>query len=276
MLFGLAMGSFLNVCIARLPRHQSIISPASHCPACGAAIRPSDNVPLLSWLLLRGRCRSCAWRIPPRYPLVELSSMFLFLLCGLLWGVSVKSAGMCLLCFLLLGLAVMDAETLLLPDAFTLPGIVLGVLYSGIVAGWHAAVWSFVDAIIAGLALLLLRWLYWMLRRSEGLGLGDVKLLAMIAAWLGPPQTLLVLFLGTVCTAVFGLALLPFAGKHLAQTKRPRRESVHSEGGPDASRAASPWRATALPYGSFLCASAIYAIFMGPQTIRWYLHFFFK
>jgi leader peptidase (prepilin peptidase)/N-methyltransferase len=132
VLFGLAFGSFLNVCISRLPRHESIVHPRSRCPRCRAGIQAADNIPILSWILLRGRCRVCRWPIPWRYPAVEFATAALFLLSFLRFGLGVVAIGMAVLCFLLLGLAVMDAETMRLPDAFTLTGIVLGILYSGI------------------------------------------------------------------------------------------------------------------------------------------------
>jgi leader peptidase (prepilin peptidase)/N-methyltransferase len=186
--FGLAFGSFLNVCISRLPRHESIVRPRSHCPRCGAMIRSGDNIPILSWILLRGRCRHCRQPIAWRYPAVELATAALFLLSELRFGLTVTGIGMAILSFLLLGLAVMDAETMRLPDAFTLPGIALGILYSTLLPADHLghAIASILWAASAALLLLLLRRLYFVIRHQEGLGLGEVDLLAMIAAWLGP------------------------------------------------------------------------------------------
>lgn len=248
-LFGLAFGSFLNVCISRLPRHQSIVRPASRCPACGQSIRATDNIPLVSWMLLRGRCRFCGWRIPWRYPLVELATAMLFLLCYLIFGVTLSALGMVALCFLLLGLAVMDAETLLLPDSFTLPGIALGILYSGLHGGWRNALFAAAYGLGATVLILLIRGIYWLARRREGMGLGDAKLLALIAAWLGPRLSLLVLFLGVIAAASFGILL----------AVRNRRKEM---------------RNLAIPFGSFLCAAAIYAVFYGNETLAWYVQFF--
>lgn len=250
VLFGLAFGSFLNVCIARLPRHASVVRPRSHCPSCGNPIHAGDNIPVLSWILLGGRCRHCRWPIPWRYPLVELGTALLFLLSCLTFGVTLEAVGMAVLCFLLFGLAIMDAETLLLPDAFTLPGITLGIIFSGLTGGWRAAAWSAVYALGAAVLILLIRAIYWLVRRREGMGLGDAKLLALIAAWLGLRQTLLVLFLGVVSAAIFGL---------LCVWRKKARSALQF---------------TQLPLGSFLCAAAIYAIFCGEQTIKWYLQFF--
>jgi leader peptidase (prepilin peptidase)/N-methyltransferase len=259
-LFGLAFGSFLNVCIARLPRRQSIVSPGSRCPSCGAAIRPWDNIPLLSWLILRGRCRSCRRRILWRYPAVELATAALFLLCYLHFGIGVHGVGMALLCFLLLGLAVMDAETFTLPDLFTLPGIFLGIIHAAALpaVGGEGHLLnlasSALSACIAALAIVLIRQAWFLLRRVEGMGLGDAKLLALIAAWLGPPLTLLTFFLAVVSAALVGILWIVLA-QLLARSGR---------------RAL----ASRLPFGAFLCAAALYSIFAGEPLIHWYLQFF--
>jgi|ERR1700722_17737295 leader peptidase (prepilin peptidase)/N-methyltransferase len=248
VLFGLAFGSFLNVCISRLPRHKSIVRPASFCLSCGEPIRATDNLPILSWVMLGGRCRHCGWNIPWRYPMVELAMAALLLLTYLNFGLTPEAAGMGVLCFLLLGLAIMDAETLLLPNSFTYPGIVLGVACSGLLGGWRAGILSLGYALAAAALILLIRGAYWLVRRQEGMGLGDARLLALIAAWLGPWQTLLTLFLGVLAAAIFGLIWI-------SMKKR-------SAG------------ALQLPFGSFLCAAAIYTIFAGQPIIHWYLQQF--
>jgi leader peptidase (prepilin peptidase)/N-methyltransferase len=260
VLLGLAFGSFLNVCTSRLPRHESVVRPRSRCPRCLTPILNRDNIPLLSWILLRGRCRSCETRIPVRYPLVEAVTAALFLLC-LLEFAGFRVLGACLLCWLLLGLAVMDAETLRLPDALTLPGIALGIFASsfqgvfGVVPifSLREAGASLLWAACAFALILLVRALYWLVRRREGVGLGDAKLMAMIAAWLGPWQAGLVLFLAVVCAALYGIGLLARA--------RARR----SPGNKLTMR---------IPLGSFLCAAGILAIFEGDSILAWYLSFF--
>lgn len=232
-------------------------------------IRPVDNVPILSWILLRGRCRACHGRIAWRYPAVELGTAALFLLCWLRFGLTFTGAGTAVLCFLLLGLAAMDAETMRLPDAFTLPGIVLGIGYAGIAAVvpgraatgdalasslprlvayacLRAALWAF----LAAFFLLAIRWIFFLVRRKEGLGMGDVKLIAMIAAWLGPAPTVLTLLLGALAAAVYGIVSVAL------------------------SRGRRPFLSTRLPLGSFLCAAAIYAIFAGEPVVAWYLRFY--
>ncbi|GGG90452.1 prepilin peptidase [Silvibacterium dinghuense] len=251
LLFGLAFGSFLNVCIARLPWHRSIVHPPSHCPGCKTPIRSRDNIPLLSYLILRGRCRACRTPISWRYPAVELANALLWLACLLQFGLTLQGVGMAVLCFLLLGLAVMDAETLRLPDAFTLPGIALGLAWTAVTAPTgsrlatvlHAALWSFAATVL----LLAIALGYRAVRGRSGLGIGDAKLLAMLAAWLGPASALLILFLGVVMAAIYGFVLL-------------------------VSRRANA--TTRIPLGAFLSLAALYAIFAGPDTIHWYLHLF--
>lgn len=249
VLFGLAFGSFLNVCISRLPQHKSILRPASYCPSCGEPILARDNIPLVSWVLLRGRCRHCKWYVPARYPLVELATAILFLLTYLTFGLTLEGFGMVALCLLLLGLAITDAEFLMLPNAFTLPGIVLGITYSALVGGWRSGVFAILYALAAAGFVLIVRSAYWLLRKEEGMGLGDAKLLAMIAAWLGPGLSLLTLFLGVVAAAIFGLICILLS----------RRASM---------------RTLQIPFGSFLCAAALYAMFQGQPILKWYLQFF--
>jgi leader peptidase (prepilin peptidase)/N-methyltransferase len=252
VLLGLIFGSFLNVCIARLPRHESIVRPPSHCPHCGKPIQARDNVPLLSYLILGGRCRTCRQGISWRYPAVEVTNALLWLLCFLQFGFALQAFAMAILCFLALGLAVMDAETMLLPNAFTVPGIVLGILWSAASAGdaWperlRGAGMCLLWAAAAAGVMLLIRAAYGLLRRQEGMGLGDVKLFAMIAAWLGPSDALLIFFIASVTGAAYGI-LCFFRQK-----------------------SASP----PIPLGSFLCLATIYAVFDGPQTVAWYLGLF--
>jgi len=260
-ILGLAFGSFLNVCISRLPNHESIVHPRSRCPQCKAPIRWYDNIPLLSWLLLRGRCRDCKQSIPWRYPLIELATglwvagtifhCFVFSLDGMYeqpsteWYVGLVLIGvnLAILGFLLIGLMVMDWQTLTLPNAFTLTGIAIalflvctqaiflgptedqvlltkhslhltspgGVTDHGNVflTGPESLIFGRIAAIIgAALILLIVRWLYKALRHREGMGLGDVKFLAMIAAFLGFWPAVLALFIGVLTASIYGMLLL--------------------------------------------------------------------
>lgn len=186
---------------------------------------------------------------------MELSTAALFLLSFLRFGLTLTGMGMDVLCFLLLGLAVMDAETMRLPDAFTLTGIGLGAIYTALLPAesltqrlWHVGE-SLLWAFLAALILLTIRTIYQLLRHVEGIGMGDVKLLAMIAAWLGPGPTILALVLGTFATALFGVTALLAAPRH--------RRSL----------------AARLPLGSFLCGAALYTIFAGQPILRWYSQF---
>jgi leader peptidase (prepilin peptidase) / N-methyltransferase len=258
-ILGLLFGSFLNVCISRLPQHESIVHPRSRCPQCKAAIRWYDNIPLLSWLLLRGRCRDCKQAIPWRYPLVELATGLWFAVVvyrcldsssstqhlSMEWQAALILIVLALtiLGFLLIGLIVMDWQTLLLPDAFTLTGIAIGLCLVFIRAAFlgptedqvvlsnhHITLTSpggvtdhgnvFLTgpehlifgriAAICGAAfiLLVIRWLYKAIRHREGMGLGDVKLLAMIAAFLGFWPAILALFIGVLTATIYGVVLL--------------------------------------------------------------------
>jgi leader peptidase (prepilin peptidase)/N-methyltransferase len=277
VLLGLAFGSFLNVCISRLPRHESIVAPRSRCPRCLTPILNRDNIPLLSWVLLRGRCRGCGAGIPVRYTLIEAATAALFLLCYVEFGLSLHGIASAILCWLLLGLAATDAETLLLPDALTLPGLALGVIYSGFqgtgespafhfsaldhssagdpafVVSWKAAGESLLWAACAASVILLIRGLYWLVRRREGIGLGDAKLLAMIAAWLGPWQAVLVLFLAVVCAGAYGSGLIAW-GRMRGSADRKFTARI--------------------PLGAFLSAAGIIAIFEGDSILSWYLGLF--
>ena len=251
MLAGLVFGSFLNVCIARLPSHQSIVMPASHCLHCGAPIHVLDNIPLISWLRLRGRCRACHARISIQYPLVELGTAALFVACVLHTGVTWQTLIDSVACFLLLGLAVMDAQTMLLPDAFTLTGIaaafLLKVFAPGASSRGQIALRTLEDAAIASGMLLLVWGFYRVVRRREGLGLGDVKLLAMMAAFMGLPLALFAFFIGVLTASLFAVVLLI-------------QRKIHGS--------------DVLPLGSFLAAASIVAIFLGKPAIAWYMSFF--
>jgi leader peptidase (prepilin peptidase)/N-methyltransferase len=261
-LFGLAMGSFLNVCIVRLPLGESIVRPRSHCRHCSAAVASRDNVPLLSWVLLRGKCRACGSAIGWIYPLVESAICALFVMCCLHFPLG-PAVAWALLCFLLLGLAVMDAQTMLLPDAFTLPGLLAGLIFSAVRPGLERGDWSgqaalrslgiaLLAAAAAAAVMLLIAGAYWLARRRMGMGMGDVKLIAMLAAWLSLPLAGLVLFLGVTAGALYGVAILLAAR---GKTGEPSGQLM-------------------VPFGTMLCLAGLYSIFLGERTLHWYLQFF--
>jgi leader peptidase (prepilin peptidase) / N-methyltransferase len=248
VLAGLTFGSFLNVCIVRLPAHQSIVIPGSHCVHCDAPIRARDNLPVISWLWLRGRCRRCNAHISLQYPLVELSTAALFVACVLHTGATWQTLVDAVACFLLLGLAVMHWQTMLLPDAFTLPGIAAAFLLRVFAPGnqfrSRVAMHVLGDAAIFAAVLLMVWTLYRLVRRRQGLGLGDVKLLAMIAAFMGLSLALFAFFVGVLAAALFAVVLL---------ARRKVRGSDR------------------IPFGSFLAAAGIAAIFIGRPAVAWYL-----
>ena len=270
-LAGLAFGSFLNVCLSRWPAGESVVAPRSHCRACGRTLPWWENIPVLSWLALRGRCRTCHVAISWRYPLVELAV-------GALWASAAwrpftalpfltteRALGMMAFYWILVALAVLDAEHLWLPDLITLPAIVLGIGWRfGLIAVTHRALsfppydWNdakdageYLLAILAAAGLvLLIRWIYWLVRRREGIGLGDAKLMALLAAWLGLPGALLAFVLGVVLGALVALVLLAV----------PRRGS-------------EPWALAKLPLGTFLCIGGIVSALWGPAILDAYLRY---
>lgn len=240
---GLIVGSYLNVVIHRLPRGTSTVLPRSRCPACGAAIRARDNLPLVSYLLLGGRCRDCGATISWRYPLVEAVTSALFVACVARFGPTPDAVVAALFCSLMVALAVIDAEHLMLPDQITLPGIVVGVALQLWVpwVGWPGAL---LGAALGGGILLALYGLWYLLRREEGLGLGDVKMLAMIGAFLGWPGVVVTLFFSSLAGAVTGLTLIASGRGH---------------------------RKSKLPLGTFLALGALVALFAGGPLLEAYL-----
>jgi len=291
---GLLFGSFLNVCIYRLPRGLSVVRPRSSCPGCGKLVRSYDNIPVLSWLILRGRCRQCKQPISARYVVVELLTGGLFLACYGYFGLTLAMLKYCVFGFLLLGLIFTDAETYLLPDKLTLSGLVLGLgfsifvpvndLASQFLAGavplpvssdlsWHAL--SLVDALLGaavgasfiyGAGAIYLR-----ARGVEGMGFGDVKLMAMVGAFLGIKLTVLTIFAASIAGSLFGLSTLL-----AVWMKRTRRRVVrHHESAREARRRA--WQSAAIalrrhqmPFGVFLGSMAIVALFFGNSFLLWY------
>lgn len=238
--YGLVLGSFLNVVIHRLPREMSLVRPRSHCPGCGAPIRWFDNVPVLSYLFLLGRCRACRRPIPLRYPLVELASAGLLVAVVLRFGLTWLAVEAAVLALLLLPLGIIDLEHHLLPDWLTLPGLAVGLALSvrgGLVPALDAVIGAALGAALPFAILVGYR----AIRGIEGMGLGDVKLLAMIGAFLGWRGVLLTLALGSSVGAIFGLLLIA-AG-------RGNRE-------------------TELPFGTFLSAGALVTLFFAPEIMH--------
>jgi len=241
-LFGAAIGSFLNVCIHRLPLGQSIVRPRSACPSCRAELSWSDNVPLVSYLLLRGRCRRCGAPISARYPIVEALTAALFAACWWQFGFSPLFLSRIVLGCALIVLFAIDLEHYLLPNAITLPGTVVGFAFSFLgPPGWMS---SLLGILVGGGILFTIAELYYRVRHEEGLGMGDVKMLAMIGAFLGWKLAIVTLMLASVAGAVIGLLLIA-----------TRRGDMKY----------------ALPFGTFLALGAGMAAVAGPGLLDWYL-----
>jgi len=280
-LLGLAFGSFLNVCLSRWPLGESVVKPRSHCRQCDHTLSWWENIPLLSWLALRGRCRTCRAWIGWRYPLVELVVGTLWAAAAwsflanvfdpdlrriALYDASLAVLGLMLFYWLLVALAVLDAQNLWLPDWLTLPGILLGFIFTVVRArlfyeltydlgppnpplmtGVSACLFAILAA--AGL-ILLIRWLYKLIRHREGIGLGDAKLMALLAAWLGLPGALLAFGLGVVLGALAALVMLAI---------------------PAARRTDDRWAVQKLPLGAFLCIGGIVSSLWGQPILAAYL-----
>jgi leader peptidase (prepilin peptidase) / N-methyltransferase len=263
---GLITGSFLNVCIVRIPNGKSIVTPPSACPRCGAKIRPYDNIPVLSWLLLGGKCRSCKITISAIYPAVELLTALLFLACYLVFGLNIEALKWAVFSALMIVLVFTDLRERILPDAVNYTGLALGLVLSFFAlpsdgtAAWlsrrvfafppPAPALSFADALLGAAMGSALLWLvseaYFRLRHREGMGLGDVKMMLLIGAFLGPKSTLLTIFAGSLLGSVLGIAFI------LAS-----REDSNYE----------------LPFGSFLGVAAVLVMFFGAPVVNWYQSF---
>lgn len=281
-LSGAIFGSFLNVCISRIPRDESIVRPPSHCPQCHAEIRWYDNIPLISWLMLRGRCRDCRARISLRYPAVELLTGVLFAACYATSGLSWTCLKFCVFSFLLLGLIFMDAETGLLPREFTYPGIVLGLAFSWIApvdygatafllrgfnlwvqdVRWMSLLDSLLGALV-GAGFFYVAWaVYYLLRKKHGLGFGDIALMGLAGAFLGLKLILLVIFCAPLLAVMYAAILLV-------------RQMIASKRHPDSvTHAARSVLSREIPFGVFLGACSLGAIFVGGSAWSWYLEMF--
>ena len=250
-LFGLVLGSFLNVCIHRLPRDESIVWPGSRCPGCGHAIAPYDNVPVLSYLLLGARCRHCRRAISWRYPAAELTTGILFATAWMIWGPTWEFAKNAIFAGLCVGMIFADLETRILPDEFTIGGAVVGVAFAlvvphsdglgALVFGTVTQTWApLLESVVAGGVLAGMLWgigeIFYRLRKVEYLGLGDVKMVAMMGAFLGFAGALAAVFIGSAMGALVGGGYIYFGGKKAREYE--------------------------LPFGTFLGIGALWAAFV--------------
>lgn len=261
--FGLIIGSFLNVCISRLPSGKSVVRPRSRCPKCGKHIKPYDNVPVLSYLFLAGKCRNCKAKISPVYPAVELLTGFLFVACYFVFGNSLLTVKWAAFSAIVVVLIFTDWRERILPDAVNFPGLAIALTISFFLrpedgtAAWlanrifdfppPAPVISFADALIGAAVGGGLLWLvgegYFRLRGREGMGFGDVKMMLMAGAFLGLRRTILTILAGSLLGAVLGAIFIV------------------------ASRKGSNYE---LPFGTFLGAAALLVVFFGTPVVAWY------
>jgi leader peptidase (prepilin peptidase) / N-methyltransferase len=242
VLLGLAVGSFLNVCIHRLPRGQSLNSPPSRCPSCEYRLRWSDNIPVLSYVFLGGRCRQCRAKISIRYPLVELITMALFVIHGLVFGWSAILIPRLVFACAMVVLFAIDLEHQLLPNVITLPGIVVGLIASTVLP--PGIIDALIGVVIGGGVLWVIGEAYFRYSGHEGMGGGDVKMLAMIGAFLGWKLVLVTLVLSSIAGSLIGLFVI-----------------VIRKGG----------MKYALPYGTFLALGALVSSLAGERIVSWYV-----
>jgi leader peptidase (prepilin peptidase) / N-methyltransferase len=266
LLVGLCVGSFLNVVVHRLPKMlerdwraqcaelageapapadaYNLWTPRSACPGCGHRIGALENIPVVSWLVLRGRCSACKAAISPRYPLVELAGGLLAAYAIWHFGPTAKGLAACLLLWTLIALSVIDADTQLLPDNLTLP-----LLWAGLIANLAGLFVPLADAVIGAIAGYLVLWtVYWLfrlIRGKEGMGYGDFKLLAALGAWLGWKMLPVIILLSSVAGAAIGILLIAFQGRD---------------------------KATPLPFGPYLAIAGALALFAGPALLALYVH----
>jgi len=241
-LFGTIIGSFLNVCIVRMPQNASIVFPASHCPGCGAAIRFYDNIPLLSYIVLAGRCRACRAPISLRYFIVELLMGVLTAVLFVHFGPSPAFVLSAAFTAALVVITFIDLQHQIIPDRISLPGIPLGFLCS-FVLPWNSWLDSLLGIAVGGGVLYVFAFGYYLLTKKEGMGGGDVKMLAMIGAFLGWKGALTSLMMAAVAGSLVGLMLIVLKGKNFKY---------------------------AVPFGPFLAAGAFCALLYGEPLIRWY------
>ncbi|MDA8239103.1 MAG: prepilin peptidase [Nitrospiraceae bacterium] len=245
--FGLVIGSFLNVCIFRIPRNISIVFPSSRCPSCNHPIRAWDNIPVISYMILGGRCRHCGAKISLQYPFVEALNAFFYVAVFCRYGFGWESAVYALFCSSLLVITFVDLEFQIIPDRITLPGIVIGIVAGSLLMpdpfmrttplGYEASVIGLLSG--GGFFYLVA-----VLSRG-GMGGGDIKMMAMVGALMGWKTVMLTTFLGSLTGSIVGIFLMIFKGRG---------------------------RKTKIPFGPFLALGAVITLFFGEEILAWYLH----
>jgi len=286
-LFGLLIGSFLNVCITRIPAGVSIVSPRSRCPGCGAPIKPYDNIPVVSWLLLQGKCRNCSAAISPMYPAVEVVTGILFVACYLSFGTTAQTVKWLLFSCLLLVLIVTDFRERILPDLVNWFGVGLGIAFAGripppdgvarmlfsrrmAVPAWGIGVLdALLGAVLCGGLLWLAAVLYKLVRGREGMGFGDVKMMFMVGTFLGVRGAFLTVLLGTLLGTIIGMSVITLLFVSGWKAKLAYRASKMGLGKVLVLRWAIASRYQ-LPLGTFLGIAAFLVMFFAPGTTsRW-------
>lgn len=265
---GAAIGSFLNVCIARWPHEQSVVRPPSRCPHCGTPIAWHDNVPILGWLFIGGKCRNCRAPVSVVYPAIELLVALGWVLAASVYGPSFTAVRVAVFGTVMLGIAVTDARHYLIPDGFTVFGL-LFVLVTSVVSGLQGEITPFAtpwDAIVGACAgagaIAIVGWLGEVFLKKEAMGFGDVTLMAVVGAALGPGRSLLVIFLGAgIGAATFLLVVYPI------MRLRGSRQADQIELALEATRPELPH----VPFGVFLAPAAVAALVFGQQMVDWYL-----
>ncbi|MEO7217922.1 MAG: prepilin peptidase [Gemmatimonadaceae bacterium] len=261
--FGACIGSFLNVCISRWPAGMSVVSPPSRCPNCERAIRAYENVPILGWLGLRGRCAGCAEPISPQYPLVELLIALVWLSSAVVFGPTLLTVRVAMFITIMVGIAITDAKHYVIPDGFTISGLiwVMATAFAGAFTHTDSAFAAPYDAVMGALAgagaIAIAGWLGEAVLKREAMGFGDVTLMAVVGAALGPQRALLTIFIGAALGVVVFLGfVIPIA----RMQGRGRTEG-------DSDVPALPL----VPFGVFLAPAAILSLFYGNSLIHWYV-----
>lgn len=256
---GASIGSFLNVCIGRWPAEESVIRPRSRCPKCGAGIAWFDNIPIVSWLLLRARCRGCAAPISMQYPLVELFVGLLWVASIWYFGATLTALRLAIVASILTGIAITDAKAYVIPDGFTVTGFLFAILISGVAvvlgdAGPFAGPWQAVlGACVGAGAITIIGWLGEVALKKEAMGAGDATLMAFVGALVGPVRSLLTIFLAAALAAGLFIAIVyPIAAL------RARRRGEEFE-------------PPLVPFGVFLAPAGLLALLWGDQLVAWYL-----
>jgi leader peptidase (prepilin peptidase)/N-methyltransferase len=244
-LFGISFGSFLNVLIHRLPLKKSLVNPPSECPKCGSRVRFYDNIPIVSYIILGGKCRHCKKNISLRYPLIEVLSGLLTVYAFYSFGFSVKGIEVACLSLIFLAIFFIDLDHTIIPDVFTLPGIIIGFVISlvpGAIIGWKH---SLIGIVVGGGAFLLVGIIGQIIFKKEALGFGDVKYAAMVGAFLGWKNLILMLIIASFLGSIIGISLIYLSGRK--------------------------GKSTYIPFGPFLTVGAWIAIYFGEDLIRAYL-----